>query len=342
METRKVQLSGGTTFTVSLPKAWATEHGISSGSVLYLHPDDDGTLLIEAGTDQTREERAVRLDVTGYNTEMLGQAVRSMYLVGIDELSFVDRNGHDDKRLEAAFDLCAELSGLELIETTEKRLVFQNIIDPSSISIRKSVLRMKLIVLSMHRDAVRAVTDSDTALAGRVVARDNEVDKLFCLITRQFQRALEDLQTVDALETSRSELFEYYHTARQFERIGDHATKMAGLVVEHSGGLGDTGDDFSTLADHSRRIVERAADVVLSDVDITTAFAILSEATELEDDITHLDKQLYERAEVTAAFVFGLLLDSVRRTARYGRNIAEMGIQQAIRREEIEMTSTLA
>ncbi|SFK67719.1 Phosphate uptake regulator [Halogranum rubrum] len=340
METRKVQLSGGTTFTVSLPKTWATEHGISSGSVLYLHPDDDGTLLVEAGTERSDDDRTVRLDVTGYRTAMVRQAVTSMYLVGIDKLVIVDRNGHDDARLEAALDLCAELSGLELMETSDRTLVFQNIVDPSSISIRKTVLRMKLVVLSMHRDAVRAVTDGDVALASRVVARDNEVDKLFCLVSRQFQRALDDLQTVDALDTTRSALFEYFHTARQFERIGDHATKMAGLVVEHDSDLTDVSlDEFTRLANTSRRIVERAADVVLSDVDVTTAFDILSDVAELEAAADDLDKQLYQHENATAAFAFGLLLDSVRRTASYGRNIAEMGIQQAIRREETEMVA---
>ncbi|WP_231188409.1 phosphate uptake regulator PhoU [Haladaptatus sp. DYF46] len=340
METRKVQLSGGTTFTVSLPKQWATEQNISSGSVLYLHPEADGTLLIEAGSRKDTDQQVVRIDVSGYTTEMFGQVVKSMYLVGVSELVIVDRNGYDDDNLETAMDLCSNLSGLEIMEMAETKLTFRNIIDPSSISIRKSVLRMKLIVLSMHRDAVRAVVDDDARLARRVVARDNEADKLFCLVTRQFQRAIENLQTVEALETTRSELFEYYHTARQFERIGDHATKMVGLVMERDGVLADVNvDEFARLADTARRIIERAADVVLSDVDIDTAFSLLTEVTELDDAIDALDKSLYTREDATVAFTFGLLLDSVRRTAAYGRNIAEMGIQQTMRNERTDGTS---
>ncbi|ELZ94485.1 phosphate uptake regulator / ABC transport system regulatory protein [Haloferax mucosum ATCC BAA-1512] len=337
METRKVQLSGGTTFTVSLPKQWATEQGISSGSTLYLHPDTDGTLLIEAGTHQKSEHRRVRMDVSGYDSEMLVQAVKSMYLVGVDELVLVERNGYDDDHLETAMDLCADLSGLEIMETTETKLVFQNIIDSSSISIRKSVLRMKLIVLAMHRDAVRAVVNDDTALATRVRTRDGEVDKLFCLVTRQFERAIEDLQTVESLGTTRTELFEYYHTARQFERIADHATKMATLTMELDGSFADeTTDEFARVATDARRIVERASEVVLSDVNVTTAFDILSEASDLDAAVNELDKQLYGREDANAAFTVGLLLDSVRRTAAYGRNIAEMGIRQAVKQREHE------
>jgi phosphate uptake regulator len=335
METRKVQLSGGTTFTVSLPKGWATEQDISSGSVLYLHPDDDGTLLIEAGHRGESDDRTARLDVSTYDTEMVIEAARSMYLVGVDELVLVDRNGHPDDRVEAAMDLTTKLSGLEILETTDRKLVFRNIMDPASVSIRKSVLRLKLVVLSMHRDAVRAVTGNDPALARQVVARDDEADKLFHLVTRQFQRALEDLQTVEQLDTTRSKLFEQYHAARQFERVGDHATKVARLVVQHTDDLADIDtEEFDRLADRSRRIVERAGDVVLSDVDARTGYGILEDATELEAAVAELDRELYDREDAAGAYVVGLLLDSVRRTAAYGRNIAEVGFQRAVQTEE--------
>ena len=47
METRKVQLSGGTTYTISLPKSWAEEQGIESGSLVSIHPNGDGPLLVD-------------------------------------------------------------------------------------------------------------------------------------------------------------------------------------------------------------------------------------------------------------------------------------------------------
>ena len=38
---RTVQLAGNSTFVVSLPKAWAVEQGLESGSSMYLYPHDD-------------------------------------------------------------------------------------------------------------------------------------------------------------------------------------------------------------------------------------------------------------------------------------------------------------
>ena len=45
-EIRKVQVTGKSTFVVSLPKKWAVSTGITSGSLVHMHPQEDGTLLL--------------------------------------------------------------------------------------------------------------------------------------------------------------------------------------------------------------------------------------------------------------------------------------------------------
>ncbi|ELY75364.1 phosphate uptake regulator PhoU, partial [Natrinema pallidum DSM 3751] len=45
METRKVQVTGGSTYTVSLPKTWATDNDVSAGTTVEFYPEDDALLL---------------------------------------------------------------------------------------------------------------------------------------------------------------------------------------------------------------------------------------------------------------------------------------------------------
>ena len=56
METRKVQITGGNTYIVSLPKKWVKAAGIKSGDSLRIIPQRDGTLVIEPETGQTLNE----------------------------------------------------------------------------------------------------------------------------------------------------------------------------------------------------------------------------------------------------------------------------------------------
>jgi len=92
METRKVQLSGGTTYTVSLPKKWAQEHGIGSGSVLALHPSGDGSLLVEATTDRSCIDQGVTVDISTTGTKLIvkseGDSLISLNISGDSTVSY--------------------------------------------------------------------------------------------------------------------------------------------------------------------------------------------------------------------------------------------------------------
>ncbi len=50
METRKVQVTGGSTYTVSLPKEWATENDVSAGSVVDFHAERDRCGALHSAT----------------------------------------------------------------------------------------------------------------------------------------------------------------------------------------------------------------------------------------------------------------------------------------------------
>jgi len=53
METRKVQVTGGSTYTVSIPKTWATDNDVEAGTKIEFHPDGDSLFL----TPRSEEER---------------------------------------------------------------------------------------------------------------------------------------------------------------------------------------------------------------------------------------------------------------------------------------------
>ena len=332
METRKVQLSGGTTYTVSLPKQWAREHGIEAGSVLSLHPNGDGSLLVEASANPSTTENETQVDVGTDSDTVLRQRVRALHAVGFDTVTLVDTTGHTDQRRAVVEDAVTELSGFELLSVTDTRIQLTNLIDAENVDIRKSALRLRLLMLAMHRDAVDAVVTTDADLAERVVTRDSEADKLFAMVTRHFRRALTNLHEVEKLDYSRDELFEYYYVSRQFERVADHAVKIARFVTDRDAAVPRTfADRLDDIAADSRQVIDTAADVILSDAGIEAARSALDRYDRVDDDISALDRELYAHDDPAEAYVVGLLLDSLRRTADYGVNIAGVAVEQTVR-----------
>jgi phosphate uptake regulator len=336
METRKVQISGGTTYTVSLPKSWAQEHGIDAGSTLSLYPNVDGSLLVEPEAGRSTEQRSTTVDISTDSGRAVRQQIHAMHAVGFDTVTLVDRTGHSVERRNLVEDTVGTLSGFELLEANDTRIRLTNLIDAENVDIRKSALRLRLVMLGMHRDAVSAVLDGDETLAERVVGRDNEADKLFAMVTRHYRRALTDLHEVEKLQYDRDELFEYYYASRQFERVADHAEKIAGFTLDPEATVSSGFDDqIEGLASDARDVVDAAADGILTDAGIEGAHTALAKRDDLREEIGDLDRELYTHDDPGEAYVLGLLLDSIRRTAEYGANVARIAVQQAVRDGEL-------
>ncbi|WP_049901309.1 phosphate signaling complex PhoU family protein [Halococcus agarilyticus] len=333
METRKVQLSGGTTYTVSLPKSWATEHRIDAGSTLRLHPKGNGSLLVESMGNGGGDERTASVDSSGLDGEGLARTIHALYVVGVDRIRLVDETTHSTERRSAITRLAGRLSGLEVLEASDTAVTLRSLLDAGSVSIRKSVLRLKLVTLGMHRDAVRAFVSGDRSLAEAVIERDDEADRLFAMVTRYFRRSLSNLAVIDELDLSRDELFEYYYVARQFERIADHAEKIARLAGEDQSD--DLGDALASHADRARTIADHAADVALSNAHVEMAYDATADRDELVEELDAFGHELHDRDEPGEIHRVSLLLDSIERTAEYGANVAEMAVQRTARRNEL-------
>lgn len=336
MEARKVQLSGGTTYTVSLPKSWAQEYGVEAGSLLHLRPEGDGTLVVDA-TDEDSHERTTRIDVSTYDVAEIREAVVAAYMIGLDQITLVDRNGYTDDTRRGVTTVVGDLMGVTVEEMTDTRLVVRSLLDGSQISVRKSAIRLRLVTLAMQRDAATAIIEDDHHLAERVIDRDTEADKIFALLTRYFRRAMVDLQVLKQLDSSRPDLFEYYYVARQFERIADHAEKVATIATNRAEPLDETFlETYGPLAERARTLVGDASNVVIGDGEIETAYQSIPKCDELVGEIESYERSRFADGTFATAYESGLLFDSVKRTAEYGSNIAELAIQRSIRTDDIE------
>ncbi|RRJ30462.1 phosphate signaling complex PhoU family protein [Halocatena pleomorpha] len=329
METRKIQLTGGSTFTVSLPKRWAKEHGLESGARMHLYPHSDGSLLVRP--DPTNNgDREITLTVDHRSETDIVQTVRAGYVSGFDKIALVATGGIDDTQRRAVTRTVDGLIGLEVVSETKRRIVLQSLLNTRDVSIRQTVIQLQRVTLSMHENAVTAAIDEDSELVTRVRNRDDEADRLFGMVSRHYQQSLSDLQAIDQLDIDRSSIADYYTTAQQLERVADHAEKMAVIAECLDASATETIQNFDSIARSARGIVTDASSVLLAGADVEMAYRALDDRDALLTELDRSDKQLYH-SDSSDQHPVGLLLDSVRRTSEYGGNIAEAMIQRAVR-----------
>ena len=123
------------------------------------------------------------------------------------------------------------LIGPEIIEETLDKIVLQDILNPAELSVKKSIRRMFMITSAMQENAIRALKERDFDLAKDVMERDNEVDKLFLLVSKQFRMVMRDISIADKFDMSMEEHLDMRLASYPLERIGDHASKICYMVV---------------------------------------------------------------------------------------------------------------
>jgi phosphate uptake regulator len=327
METRKVQVTGGSTFTVSLPKDWATENGVSGGSVVEFHPEEDALLLTPR-----REEEKVEgtLDISGLEERDLMRAVVTMYVSGFDIITL------ESSRVTAAQrrtirDAVQSLVGLEVIGETSERVRLQDLLDSSELSLHNAITRMRLVSVTMLQDAVAALVENDADLAADVIQRDDDVDRLWSMVSRVFRSVLRDPAAAADVGLDRETCFDYHSSARQLERVADHATKIATHAQELDEIPSDAGAALEELHVAAEGVIETAMDALLEDDS--------EEATRMANDARHQIEAIDEQAREVDALIremdpqqaqlLGLVVDSLTRAADYGGNVAETALQKA-------------
>ena len=328
MERRKVQVTGGSTFTVSIPKDWARDHDVEAGDEVGFHPDSGSLLLTPVDGTDTDEGT---LDIANTTGDELMRAVMTMYVSGFDVLA-LEADTIDPDQRRVIRDATQGLVGLEVLEETSDRVVIQDLLDSSELSIHNAVRRMHLISVSMLGDAIDALAARDAGAASDVMSRDDDVDRLWYVVSRIFRGALRSPTVAQEIGVSREVAFDYHSSARQLERVADHAAKIAGTVEDLDEGLDeDVADALRALQRDAAAIIETAMDALFAD-DPDEATRLANEARahvrEIDDQTREIDDLLHG-LDAHHAQHLGLVVDSLSRSADYGGNIAETALQKA-------------
>ncbi|ADJ14912.1 phosphate uptake regulator PhoU [Halalkalicoccus jeotgali] len=327
MEVRKVQITGGSTFTVSLPKEWATETGIEAGSELTFYPE--GETLVATPVDGA-STTGVTLSIEGMAPQELESRIVTLYINGFDEVDVKAEQISGEQR-RAVRRTATSLVGFEVSTETTDRIVLQDLLDSSELSLHDTVMQMRLLSLSMLEDAVDGLFEDGPDYAPGIADRDDDVDRLWYVTSRLFRSVLRDPRSAAAINLGRETCFDYRTCARQIERIADHAVKIARHGDDIESLPENVREPLSGLESESRAIVEDAMDAFLvEDHERATELATttLARATELDERTRTIDERL-RTVDPADAQQLGLIVDSLSRIGDYGVNIAETALQKA-------------
>jgi len=328
-EQRKLQVTGGSTFILSLPKDWATRNELKRGSSMIVREEEDGSLSIAPSSfpkKEKQDEAFIKASLND-NPDAIMRTAISAYLSGYNVLH-IRAQGQKllSSKLRNHLKSFARhyLVGTEIVIDTPTELTLQVLLNYPELTVQNALSRMSIIASSMHKEAIAALKKLDYASAKAVIETDREVNRFSLYIVRLLKLAVSNQRIVkDIGLTSQKECLGYRLIAKSVERTADHATKIA----ENTLLLKDPVNEellerISQLSGLAISMFETSMEALFKR-DFNLAESVIEKLSQVHK--VEKETVLYSHnAKIEEIVNLRLLIESVRRTAEYATDISEV------------------
>jgi phosphate uptake regulator len=335
-ELRKIQVTGGSTYIISLPKTWIDKMGLKRSSVVSIIQRDDMSLSIQPKGIESPErvKKVIIVIKQGEKPDSVVRRLVSSYINGYNIIQIRSTEKRID--LESRFAIKdfvrKKLVGTEILSDLPNELTLQILLSYSELSVKDALRRMSIIAASMHRDAVQTLSTDNPRIAKEVVNMDDEVDRFSFYVIRLLNVAAMDAHVLkeSGIKTPR-QCLSYRLITKSVERMADHATNIAqNRLALHLVPINDEILlELNRISISAIKVFEASIEA-LFDEEYSEADEVLEAAEEtrgMEDEVIH---KIVKLAPVEDVPQLRLIVESIMRTSEYGTDIAETVLNMTV------------
>jgi phosphate uptake regulator len=327
-EIRKLQVTGGSTYILSLPKKWVTQIGMEKGGKIRLERQDDGTIILMPEDFKIEEPSEAIIEVAlDEPIDFVVRKIVSAYLVGYNVIYVRAQNyrlNHNQRNLIKEFTR-KSLVGTEIIADSPKEIIIKVLLSYPELSVESALRRMCIITASMHADAMTALKTIDVPLAKDVIYQDDEVDRFSLYIIRQLKAAIEDLNILKEIGLStRRDCLGFRLITKTVERTADHAVEIAENILNlQQPPQAALYEEIAKMGDAAISIFNESIDILYKQ-DFETANRIVQNAKTAAARQNNLSKNILQITNQNEISCLSLIVESIKRVAEYASDIAEI------------------
>jgi phosphate uptake regulator len=230
IEFRKVQITGKSSYIISLPKNWIKNNKIKRGDTIAILEEEEGQLRIAKVLETKKKERsAPKIVLDNLSDSELITTILGNYVMGVDNLEIMSKKENmDSPHKKVAVDSLRNLIGFEVISESQNSIKVKNLLEPSDFHLGEVVDRLALVSSSMFKKAMKGIIDMNTVNLKEIEAQDDEVDRLYLLIQRLLILGIRDkvIAKKIGLDSSGAAMG-WSVVVRSIERIADASMEIA-------------------------------------------------------------------------------------------------------------------
>ncbi len=331
MEVRRVQLTGGSSYILTLPKEWINSLKIQKNTPLGIHMQSDGTLLITPKMMQEQLQRTIEFDTTQTIEEMffLRQLIGA-YIAGYTIIKITSNKRISDTVHNVVRTFTQTAIGQEVVEETDNLISIKDLLNPIEMPFDRTIKRMYIIVKGMYEDTIRSFKEKNKNLCTEVVQRDTDIDRLHWLIARQHNIILRHVSLAEKMNITNSTSSTCFLISRIIERIGDHVVSIA----ENTSNLTKSTinpqiiDHILTASNQSLNLFNQSINSFFRK-DIKNSNETIELVNALEDKCQEINTMVLD-LKGSIALSVGYIVESIQRIGEYSQDISETVINYLI------------
>ncbi len=330
IETRKVQKTGGSSYIISLPRAWIEKHKIKPKDTLGILSQPDGNLLVSPNINSEDFIKSKDFDVDNISdSNYLFRILIGMYIMGYTVITIKSSKKFEPFIRDTITNFTKIAIGPEIIEESNNIIKIKDLLNPKEMPFEKTIRRMYILAQDMHENAIKALNSGDKTLAEEVIKRDDEVDRLHWLIGRQSHIVLRDIILCQKMGITLEDTSHFQSISRFLERIADHSVKIAKnvLLIDFQKIDKKILTDLSKASIFALKMLDISLDAWLNK-NINLANENINSVKELIDTCENIYFKLDKIAEFSVPI--GYVIESIRRTGEYSVDISEVIINKLI------------
>ncbi len=322
-ELRKLQLIGGSSYMVSLPKEWVKKNNLKQGDEIVLEIENSVIMLYPKGfKEDIRISKVEIRDLKRYDERFLRRFIYALYIQGIDEIVIVDEK-LNSRLISKISEIVKSLIGMEIIDASDK--VVLKCLTVTDFDVYGVVRRMTQIVVTMMETLIEAIRERDFKSLDELKSLEDDTDRLYLLAVRQEHRLVR----------------EFSSPARWNElRLILGIRTVAKLIEE----IIDNLENFSSYV----RVLNEEKELEILEkflIELFEAFEIVykayfnSELETAEDSIQlleEIEKRMLERIEGSSQY--RLSLEALMSACRHMKSIGEIALNKSVR-ESLKVTN---
>ncbi len=191
MKVRKLQLVGGSSYMVSLPKEWISKYHLKQGDEVILNEYDD-TIIIRPQKGEKEEIKVSVKEIPSYNKKFLKRFLGSIYSLGVDKIEIEDRNAGE--HITEISEISHHYIGMEVLDATNEKIVLHcfTIPDFDVLTIIRRMFQILSDIISEIESFLLA-EKKDGDIENKIRRYEEDFDRLYLLSVRLVNRGMKKI-----------------------------------------------------------------------------------------------------------------------------------------------------